>query len=281
MMNREPGHDRPARGLLWRFAAASLLAVAMGCVVANAAGVGVAAWGRNLAAWLLGAVLAAAISRRPLPASVAMAIATAAVAGLAATFLNADQDGVHRWWDLGPLHVNAAAILLPSAIVALARPASALIAAGASVAVTALLAAQPDASQATAFAAAMSIAIASRSDAPKARFAAVALLAAIAAIAWLQPDPLEPVPEVEEIVQLAWNVAPWAGVLGILGLIGAAAAPLMMRRPSPDALALSAYVAVVMLAPAVGAFPIPLMGMGMSPVLGLWLGIGLLAAPRR
>lgn len=30
--------------------------------------------------------------------------------------------------------------------------------------------------------------------------------------------------------------------------------------------------------PLVGAFPVPLTGMGMSPILGFWLGIGVLSA---
>jgi hypothetical protein len=35
------------------------------------------------------------------------------------------------------------------------------------------------------------------------------------------------------------------------------------------------------LAPAFGAFPVPLVGIGMSPVVGFWLGAGALAAARR
>lgn len=283
MPNDSTGRERSAGRLLWTFAGASLLAVGAGCVVAAAAGVGPFSWARNVIAWLLGAALAFAIGRRAAPASWAAPIALAAIIGLAATFFDAGQDGVHRWWDLGPLHINAAAFVLPPAIVALAGSSLRLVSA-ASIALAALLAAQPEASQATAFAVAMAAALAVRRDQPGWRWIIVLLLVAIAGLAWLRPDPLAPVPEVEEIVQLAWRIAPVAGILGVLGLVGAALAPLARSREQalrPEALALVTYIAIVALAPAFGAFPVPLMGVGMSPVLGLWLGVGLLAANRR
>ena len=48
----------------------------------------------------------------------------------------------------------------------------------------------------------------------------------------------------------------------------------MPRRDTPQDLARR-------MAPAVGAFPVPLVGMGPSPILGAWLGVGLLAAAAR
>jgi len=76
-----------------------------------------------------------------------MGLALFAVAG---SFLAPAQEGVHRWIDLGPLHVNVAALSLPAAIVALAfcgiwsRIGGAFAAA-----IAVLLVLQPDASQAT------------------------------------------------------------------------------------------------------------------------------------
>jgi hypothetical protein len=42
------------------------------------------------------------------------------------------------------------------------------------------------------------------------------------------------------------------------------------------ALALFVYFLGCMLMPLCGAFPVPLVGMGMSPILGFWFGIGTL-----
>ena len=45
--------------------------------------------------------------------------------------------------------------------------------------------------------------------------------------------------------------------------------------------ALSLCLAAWAVTPLFGAFPVPLVGVGMSPILGAWLGVGLLAATAR
>ena len=45
--------------------------------------------------------------------------------------------------------------------------------------------------------------------------------------------------------------------------------------------ALSLCLAAWAVTPLFGAFPVPLVGVGMSPILGAWLGVGLLAAATR
>jgi hypothetical protein len=44
------------------------------------------------------------------------------------------------------------------------------------------------------------------------------------------------------------------------------------------ALALTACCVVTAVAPMFGAFPVPLVGVGMSSIVGFWLGAGALAA---
>ncbi len=62
-----------------------------------------------------------------------------------------------------------------------------------------------------------------------------------------------------------------------------AAAPLFATRSAPPSprlagWALSLCFLLWMTTPLLGAFPVPLVGIGMSPILGTWLGVGLLAA---
>src|SRR4051812_37400414 len=83
---------------------------------------------------------------------------------------------------------------------------------------------------------------------------------------WTRPDPLAPVPEVEEVLKLAAQVSPGLAALAILSLGLAAAAPVLAsgrRRPAAVRLAGWALAALLFfwnVAPALGAFPQPLVG---------------------
>ena len=255
----------PGRAAWLAFGTMSLAAVATGCWVARAHGVPAQVWETNLAAWAVGAGLAAPLSR----ARSARWWPVIAVAGLAATFLSSGLSGVHRWIGLGPIRLNGAELLLPPVFAAgtgIVLPLAILIA----------LALQPDASQAVAFAGG-SIALALTSS-PRRRWIA-ALFAAAAALSFLRPDPLAPVPEVEGILGLAARISPALAALAMAALAGTALAPLLVR--SPAAYGFAAYLALGALAPALGAFPVPLVGMGVSPILGAWLGFGALAGSAR
>ncbi len=69
----------------------------------------------------LGALAAVGIAAAWRPAWLAPALWAAPV-GLAASLISSGQAGVHRWVDLGPLHMNAALLLLPAAVVAHGPP---------------------------------------------------------------------------------------------------------------------------------------------------------------
>lgn len=100
----------------------------------------------------------------------------------------------------------------------------------------------------------------------------------LAGLSLVQPDPLLPVPEVEQIIRLAGSIHVFLAAVALTTLIGL---PLLVRRSSPGdaaAMALAIYMAAVIVAPMFGWFPVPLVGAGMSSVLGFWLGVALLAA---
>lgn len=265
------------------FGLLSLFAVLIGCAVAATHGVAAGSWARNLVAWVVGAAVAWGVARRP---AILPWFLLAAPAALAGTLLNAGQEGVHRWIDAGPLHINAAAALLPAATVALAAFGHRRWSWLAAAVTLALLVLQPDASQATALGAGMLVVLAwLRASAAVRTCGAAAVVLAVAG-AWLRPDPLAPVPEVEGIVALAWAWSPLAAAAAVVLLAATTLLPLWTAvAPEPRArvaaLALSACCAAVALAPAFGVFPVPLVGMGMSPVLGFWLGAGALAAAQR
>jgi hypothetical protein len=264
------------------FGALSLIAVAIGCVVAGGSGTPMIVWIRNLASWGVGGLAAAALATFA-GRSACIAFLVLAPAGLAASLWAAGLDGVHRWVDLGPLHVNVAQVLLPPSLVALGDGALGRTRWWLAAAALLLLVAQPDASQATAFGVALVALLFTRLESRAARVAGSASVGLAVLVSWLRPDPLSPVPDVEQIMELAWTASPLGAVAAWVALLGACAALMAVGTTGvrTTARALGAYAMIAAIAPLVGAFPVPLVGMTMSPILGLWLGAGLLAARMR
>lgn len=280
-MTTDGQHSRARKSALLSLVA-SVPALAVGVLAMRASGVPAGAWGQNVAAWAAGALLGLGVwrARAPVPGPmVADLTALFTLGALVATLLAPGMDGVHRWLSVGPVRLHAAALLLPLLLVALERLArvrgwwvAALVAVGA---VSALWL-QPDAAQATAFAAAAGVLLFSRARRSVPRVIAVVSLPVIAGLSWLRRDPLAPVPHVEEIVGLAGTL--WTG-----GAVAAIASLLLLPIPFLLAgrnagwrtrLALGAYVSVTCLAPFVGSFPVPVMGYGISPIIGYLVGVG-------
>ncbi|MGB3634293.1 MAG: hypothetical protein WA982_09660 [Rubrobacteraceae bacterium] len=275
---------RHSRRFFAVFAVLSFVAVATGCLVIVLDGASAGTWLPNLAAWGVGALVALVVYRFASPVFNRVVIFVAPV-GLLASLANPGQMGVHRWIDVGPIHANAAALLLPAFVVAMAglvREAHWIWLAYAVCAV--VLISQPDASQATAFATAILILVGRLPVTHFARIGIVVLVSSGAGIAWLRPDPLTPVAQVEGIVGLAYAISPLIAVIAVVVLGGATLAPMVVAaRPKTStvrtaALALSAYLVLSALTPLFGDFPVPLVGIGMSPIVGFWLGVGLLLA---
>lgn len=248
-------------------------------------------WGLNLIGGLVAAALCAvflARSRTSMSETAARVSAWGAAGALAATFAAPGSMGVHRWIPMGPLTLHAAAICLPLLIAALGP----LDAFGAkprwwplllTIAAAMLLFVQPDAAQATAFgAAAVTLLIASAQRARLA-WAAALVIAALAGWTWTRHDPLAPVSYVEGIVGLARQSGPaW--------LVASIAALAVMPLPffvgpsgshSGVARALGLYGCVCILAPLAGYFPVPLLGFGLSPIVGYFVALGCLYRVRQ
>lgn len=262
---------RARRLPLWTFATASLAATVLGATAMLAADVPVGIAIRNPIAWLVAGAIALVAAPRgwlggwPVPAALIV---------IALSFVGSGQQGVHRWLDLGPIQLNAAALVLPLAIVAFTRT-PALLAAASFIAIAGLLALQPDISQLASFTPAALILAFARFSWRGLALAAVLAAAAIA-LCLSRPDPLEPVAHVEGIFALAWTQSPALAIAAAIALAAATLAPLLAYRDTPAASALTAYLAITALAPTLGAYPVPLAGYGLSFVIGWWLALGAL-----
>ena len=266
------------------FSVASLAAIAAGCLAMAQSGVGPSSWLRGVVAWIVGGGLAWLLARYAQPRSASIAALLLTTLALVATLFAAAVEGVHRWLDVGPLHINAAALFLPILIVGLAavriaKPMGLVVA----LLTASILLVQPDASELTSFAVAVSILFVRSTIAPRWKACALAIAAVLTVCGWMRPDSLQPVAEVEQIFAMCAAVSPVLAFLGGLALVAAALAPLARSSAAGHvardaALALSAYFLTVSIVPFFGWFPVPLVGLGMSFPAGWWLGMGLLAA---
>lgn len=269
------------------FGVASLIAIGAGCAAMAQSGVASSSWLRSVVAWIVGGAFAWLLGRYGEPRRASMGALLLTTAALIATLFARPVDGVHRWIDIGPLHINAAALLLPVLIVGLAtvriaRPIGLVIA----LVTATILLLQPDASQLTAFAIAASVLFARSTMASRWRVLAIVIAALLAICGWMRPDTLQPVAEVEKIFAMCVAVSPILAMIAGLALAAAALAPLARSSPADNptrdaALAMSAYFVTASIVPFFGWFPVPLVGLGMSFPVGWWLGIGLLLAIAR
>lgn len=267
--------DRLRWRVVWLFGLASLLAIGLGAAVMAQAGVPLSIWIRNPVAWLAAAGVAIFLGQR---GWIAGSMAPAALIVLAISLLGPDMEGVRRWLDLGPVQLNAAALVLPAAIAAFPR-ANPFIAIVSFALIAGILAIQPDISQLAGYSIAALVLFGARFGLAGAIGALVIGGGAIA-LCLTRPDPLDAVPHVEGIFLLAWAQSPALALTMAAALASAALSPLLLWRTPGfrwPALALGLYFATTALACALGAYPAPLAGYGLSFVIGWWLAIPTLA----
>lgn len=232
-------------------------------------------------------ILCAALSRKSVVLTQAARNTLLAIAVLAllAPLTMMSGDDPRRWIGVSGIRLYIASVVLPSALLLLAQsfgsgtsrpvwPLTTLV--GMAVA----LAAQPDASQTTAFALACLPFLRRRTLSLFTRAGVSVALAGATYIVWLCPDPLKPVPYVEGVLALALAVSPFALALALLFV----ALPLvLLLRPSRVSSSRSAIIPVVIYYVTLAFFayrqltPMPLLGFGSGPILG-YFGFATLSA---
>lgn len=269
---------RPSRAPAFLALLTPVPALSVGAYVMSRSGVASSLWLQNLTLGAILAVLCVALGFAPASRRKSSVTAGAAVAGIAllllgATLAQAGVDGVRRWLPLGPLRLHVASVALPVLIIATAnrrrlRRACAVIAA-------VILLIQPDAAQATAFAVAATVLFLSLRPTSTSDWFTVAAVAACAVAVWFRYDPLAPVAHVEGVVVLAaeqgthWLMA----AIIALALLPFPFLALGHTERRPARLAIASYFGAVCVAPLVGAYPVPLIGYGLSPVLGYFIAL--------
>lgn len=263
---------------------APLPALVVGIVAMRHLGVSAAAWATNVAATILG-LLIWFFGRRVQPprrwATLAL-LTTASIIAIVLPFVSGGMLGVHRWISLAGFRLHAAAIAAPLLILCVAAAASRRIAIALAIAATAgiILALQPDAAQATSLAAACAVVLMRESTKhPRQALLGVALLTAISTVSFIRIDPLPPVTHVEEIFNVVAAMGPAQATMATLALLLLPIPFFVAWHRRSTAPALGVYIAMTLLAPLWGTFPVPVMGSGASPILGYFIALAIAHSP--
>lgn len=269
---------RPAFQLLLT----ALPALGGGWLLLGLAGVGPKALAVQAGAGLMMLALAMLGAGRPgIPASPRAELALQGVALLACAvpLIGAASKPV-RWIKIGPMSLYVAAAVVPAALVAFERltrkrSRAATLSAVLLLALALVIALQPDAAHLLALALGVAGLTASSALSALERIALITALAALTLVAFLQPDPLHPVPHVETVFKLAFQHG-WGPGLGVLSsaLAFLGLLFLRLRALSPRLGGLACYYLVLFAASVAGLTPAPLIGYGAGPLLGF----GLMAA---
>lgn len=238
-----------------------------------------AIWGQNIGCLVLMSVISLLMITRKFNNTgnrYNQLLLPAAIIALILTFANQGMEGVHRWISIGAVKLNVAMIVLPMILLELFQvlKIKGLTYAGVCAFIILLvLFFQPDASQLTGFAIPVMIMLSQNTRSKKIRLLTTGVSVLFIALSWIRLDHLPPVNYVEKILMM---VADMGGIWFVLGIISLAILPApFIFLPPKNAVSVSRYIGcyyiVILLSTLFGNFPVPLMGYGISPIVGYYI----------
>lgn len=189
-------------------------------------------------------------------------------------------DGVHRWLTFGTINIYIASIILPLLIIHLWKLAfnnRERYAIGLLFITLFILLLHPDAGQLSAFECATAIILWKTISKWMIKFLSFTLTAFFVILSWVFLDDLAPVPYVEDIIFLVGELGTVWFVLGILSLILLLSPFFFYGRKNIISLSLGVYFLMTMIVTFFGNFPLPIMGYGISPMIGYFIAISWLS----
>jgi cell division protein FtsW (lipid II flippase) len=259
-------------GKTWAAIAAFLFPVIFGLLFMGMAGAPALYLGTNAGAACAVGLLLAVGRGQNLSGLPPIMLASISLAILAATFVGPAIEGIHRWIAIGPVRLHAGLLVLPSLSVILHRL-DGRMAFIAAVGAALLIALQPDRASAVALCAAALTLVAAKRD----LCSTAAFLVAVTAlgITMALPDPLDPVRFVENVIPDAGALHPLLSVAMMASI--AISVLIVSHRWQSAGLAWSACLIAYIFASLAGHYPTPLIGYGVSSILGFGLALALLA----
>lgn len=192
--------------------------------------------------------------------------------------------GPQRWLKLGTQMLYIAPVVLPLALVAYGyllrvSPPNGLWSSGLVIALAAVLAAQPDASQVLSLSLSAAVPLSFSTQSRRVQIGTLLLLLGLCAAAFCQPDPLQPVPYVEGVFQLALTHSLLAGITVLTGACAFLCLLFIrLREINVGMSGVAIYYLVLFGCSVWGLTPAPLIGYGAGPLLGYGVLIAGVAA---
>ena len=267
--------------IIWISAGAAVL---LGLAVQHRLGAPASGLMVQAAGALLGAVLFVALSRVHAPRRVSVAFGLAVLLAFITLPLVVGPElaGARRWLLLGPISIQPSMILLPLVIWLVAVPRPSLDKTFLVLATGGVLALQFDAAALTGLTLAWLAGHARSARRSEVHVQGVAFSLAILTVwAWMRPDALPSVAWVEQVLPNAWGLGLWTGVMASLAAILVLTPLIVLARGSQAALSLAAFYVGLVGAALVGNYPLPVVGLGASLVVGWLMALGLSLAPTR
>ena len=256
-----------------------LPAIVIGMLAMISYGVASSIWIQNILIWLVGTVLGFVfLSRNKEKRSSKgdLIYSIVIVVLLVLPFGFNDLDGVHRWLTIGPINLYIASMILPLLIIHLWKLSlnnHERYAIGLIFITLLILLFHPDAGQLTAFACAAAIILWKTIRKWMIRILSIILTTALGVISWVALDDLAPVPYVEQIIFLVADLGIVWFILGVLSLLLLLSPFFFYGKKNIIFLSLGVYYLMVMIVTLFGNFPMPIMGYGISPVIGYFIAI--------
>lgn len=238
-------------------------------------------WGQNIACFVIAALISYFVisnkfkTRSSRFYSISILISLLLIT---LTYMCPGINGVHRWVSIGIIKFNVSMIVLPVIIIALWKLhqiKSLWFTITIIIAIAILLAIQPDASELTGFAIPMMVMLCSRTDKKLLRAFTMGILSILVILSWVFLDNLPPVAYVERIVSLLSNMGLIWLVFGIISLV-ILPVPFIffsLKNLKLPSIGVGLYFLIILVSTLVGNFPVPLMGYGISPIIGYFIPI--------
>ncbi|MEL4026963.1 hypothetical protein [Lysinibacillus endophyticus] len=183
-------------------------------------------------------------------------------------------EGIHRWLTIGPINLYIASIVLPLLIIQLCKINNREYYVLGLIFITCtILLFQPDAGQLSAFACAAAIILWKKIDNAILKFLSIILTGAFVITSWIFLDDLAPVPYVEDILFLVADLGNVWFIIGIFSLLLLVCPFFLFGSKGFVSLSLGVYFLITMIVTFIGNFPMPIMGYGISPIIGYIISI--------